>query len=117
MCLDIKREIGDTSAAEEIVSRFLHRFRMMQWPQQKRLPEMYFDPRALALDQNGRSALHAKCVVVDQRELLISSANFTEAAQTRNIEIGLLVRSSKLALKLDRFFQQLIESGILNRAI
>ena len=117
MCLDIKREIGDTSAPEEIVRRFLHRFRMTQWPQQKRLPEMYFDPRALTIDQIGRSALHAKCVVVDQRELLVSSANFTEAAQTRNIEIGLLVRSSKLALKLEGFFQQLIESGLLNRAI
>ena len=117
MCLDIKREIGDTSAPEEIVRRFLHRFRMTQWPQQKRLPEMYFDPRALAPDQNGRSALHAKCVVVDQRELLVSSANFTEAAQTRNIEIGLLVRSSTLAMKLEGFYQQLIESGLLNRAI
>jgi phosphatidylserine/phosphatidylglycerophosphate/cardiolipin synthase-like enzyme len=117
MCLDIKREIGDTSAPEEIVRRFLHRFRMTQWPQQKRLPEIYFDPRALVAEQSGRSVLHAKCIVVDQRELLVSSANFTEAAQTRNIEIGLLVRSSKLALKLEGFFQQLIESGLLNRAI
>ena len=117
MCLDIKREIGDTSAPEEIVRRFLHRFRMTQWPQQNRLPEIYFDPRALIAEQNGRSVLHAKCVVVDQRELRVSSANFTEAAQTRNIEIGLLARSSKLALKLEGFFQQLIESGLLNRAI
>jgi phosphatidylserine/phosphatidylglycerophosphate/cardiolipin synthase-like enzyme len=35
--------------------------------------------------------IHAKCVIADQRQALITSANFTEAAQKRNIEVGLLV--------------------------
>jgi phosphatidylserine/phosphatidylglycerophosphate/cardiolipin synthase-like enzyme len=34
---------------------------------------------------------------VDGQSVFISSANFTEAAQERNIEVGLLVRSRSLA--------------------
>ena len=39
-----------------------------------------------------RGSLHAKCVVVDRSTALVTSANFTEAAQHRNIEAGLLIR-------------------------
>ena len=35
--------------------------------------------------------MHAKCVVADSRHVFVSSANFTEAAQERNVEIGLLL--------------------------
>jgi phosphatidylserine/phosphatidylglycerophosphate/cardiolipin synthase-like enzyme len=115
MYLDIKREIGDTSAPEEIVRRFVHRFRTTQWPLEKRLPEIYFDPRALSI--NERAALHAKCVVVDHREAFVSSANFTDAAQARNIELGLFVHSPKLALRVEAFFEGLVGSYVLNRAI
>jgi phosphatidylserine/phosphatidylglycerophosphate/cardiolipin synthase-like enzyme len=52
-----------------------------------------------------RSALHAKCIVIDGREALVTSANFTEAAQERNIELGLLVRSAEIASRIERHFQ------------
>ena len=57
--------------------------------------------------------LHAKCVVVDCERAFISSANFTEAAHERNIEVGVMLRSRPSAARLVGFFEQLIDSGHL----
>ncbi|MDS4040502.1 MAG: phospholipase D-like domain-containing protein [Candidatus Competibacter sp.] len=57
--------------------------------------------------------MHAQCVVVDRRLAFVSSTNFTEAAQARNIEVGLLVRVPAIAEVLTRHFEALIEAGVL----
>jgi phosphatidylserine/phosphatidylglycerophosphate/cardiolipin synthase-like enzyme len=57
--------------------------------------------------------LHAKCVVVDRQVVFVSSANFTEAAQERNIEVGLLSRSPALATQVAGHFQSLAAAGVL----
>lgn len=33
------------------------------------------------------------CVVVDREQAFVSSANFTQAPHTKNIEVGVLIRS------------------------
>ena len=78
-----------------------------------RLPEVYYDPRSLESDPSRRASLHAKCVVVDEESLFVSSANFTEAAQMRNIEVGVLIRSSVLARQLVEHFESLAGRGTL----
>ena len=60
---------------------------------------------------------HAKCIAVDDQEVFVSSANFTEAAQERNIEVGLLVRSVVLSERLTRFFEALVDSHYFLRVI
>ncbi len=55
--------------------------------------------------------MHPKCVVMDDEEVLVTSANFTEAAQQRNIEVGLLVRSQSVARQITQFFDGLISAG------
>jgi phosphatidylserine/phosphatidylglycerophosphate/cardiolipin synthase-like enzyme len=50
---------------------------------------------------------------VDEQRLFVSSANFTEAAHERNIEVGLLVRSPALAAKLVGYFDALVAAGAL----
>jgi phosphatidylserine/phosphatidylglycerophosphate/cardiolipin synthase-like enzyme len=62
-------------------------------------------------------SLHAKCIVVDGKHVFISSANFTEAAQERNIEVGLLVQSRAVAERVCRFFDALLDSGYFVRTI
>jgi hypothetical protein len=114
--LDISRDRGDSSASSEVVMRFLDRFRRIHWPEGKRLPEIFYDPRSLELEPGKRAALHAKCVVVDACDLFISSANFTEAGQEHNIEVGLLLRSRVLANRLLRSFDTLVENGYLKKA-
>jgi phosphatidylserine/phosphatidylglycerophosphate/cardiolipin synthase-like enzyme len=113
--VDIQRGPGDTSTAYEISRRFAERFRSQQWPQDRPLPEVYFDPRSLLPHGEKRACMHAKCVVVDQCQVFISSANFTEAAQQRNIEVGLIANSEALAGRLGRFFTLMISDGSLER--
>jgi phosphatidylserine/phosphatidylglycerophosphate/cardiolipin synthase-like enzyme len=115
--LDVPRGPGDATAACLVVRRFADRFRATQWPEGRPLPEVYYDPRSLDVGSNTRSALHAKCVVIDVREFFVSSANFTEAAQDRNIEVGVLIRSCALAARLAQHFGLLVERGLLQRAL
>jgi phosphatidylserine/phosphatidylglycerophosphate/cardiolipin synthase-like enzyme len=117
MFLDIQRKPGDTSSSAEIVRRFAHRFQLEEWPAGKPCPEIFYDPRALSPDRSKRAALHAKCVVADCRDLLVSSANFTEAAQERNVEVGLRLHSPSLAMRLTHFFDALRETGHFLRAL
>jgi phosphatidylserine/phosphatidylglycerophosphate/cardiolipin synthase-like enzyme len=111
--LDIQRQHGDTSTSQAITNRFADRFKNTQWPKDRRLPDVFFDPRSLECLPEGRACLHAKTVVVDARHVFISSANFTEAAQYRNIEVGLLVDSSALSLRLTEFFDKLVSASSL----
>lgn len=104
--LDIPRKLTDTSLANEIVRRFAHEFVAKHWPGDK-LPDLYYDPRALAEDAQQRASLHAKCVVVDRRVALVTSANFTEAAQRKNIEAGVLIRYEPFVLRLHNYFEGL----------
>ena len=112
--LNIARPDNDATAAEILVSRYAQRFRDSQWPKDCRLPTVYYDPRSV--NQEKRSSLHAKCVVVDAEQVLVSSANFTKAGQERNIEVGLKIESPWLAQRLIRHFQLLHEHGLAVRA-
>ena len=62
-----------------------------------------------------RFSVHAKCVVVDQRRLLVTSANFSTAAQERNIEVGLVLDDPRLAAQLTTLFDTLVVRGDMAR--
>ena len=96
------------------ILRYADEFRTRHWPWQP-FPEVYFDPRALSTDSHARASLHAKIVVVDRSKLFLSSANFTEAAQQLNIEMGLLSRAAYLAEQVAAYFEGLRQSGHLRR--
>ncbi len=112
--VDVPRRAGDTSAAESIILRYAADFHERHWPWKPR-PEIYFDPRALQPEAKQRASLHAKAVVVDRRQLLLTSANFTEAAHQRNIEMGLLSNATYLAEQVASYFEALRTSGQLQR--
>jgi phosphatidylserine/phosphatidylglycerophosphate/cardiolipin synthase-like enzyme len=97
-----------------VVARFAQNFVENEWLG-KRLPQVYYDPRSVAPVGRTRSALHAKCVVIDGQVALVTSANFTEAAQERNIEVGLLVHSPVIASQVEEHFRALIRGGYLER--
>ena len=111
MFLDISRKPGDTSIPGAIVQQFVQRFRSEEWPNESRLPKVFYDPRALSPDWHERASMHAKCVVADGRSVFVSSANFTEAAQERNVEIGLLIESVTAARRINHFFTALADTG------
>jgi phosphatidylserine/phosphatidylglycerophosphate/cardiolipin synthase-like enzyme len=112
--LDVQRHPSDTSLDEEVLRRFIHHFCTREWPGE-RLPELYYDPRSLDLVAVKHSSLHAKCIVVDHRVAFVTSGNFTEAAQKRNIEVGALIRSEQFAMRLAQHYESVADSGMLKR--
>jgi len=110
--LDVRRPHGDTTVGSELLWKFVTRFRTKEWPGEQ-LPELFYDPRSLDENQEKRSSMHAKCIVVDRRIALVTSANFTEAAQMRNIEVGALVRSQAFARELAEHFDVLAAAKVL----
>ncbi len=112
LLLNIQRKWGDTTAAEQLVRKFADRFWNTEWPGSSR-PTVYYDPRALELDGPG-GVLHAKAVVADDEAVFVTSANLTEAALDRNIEVGLLVRDRALAATLSSHFRGLIDREFLS---
>jgi hypothetical protein len=106
--LNIKGE--ERSVADSLKS-FADKFRRWTWPWE-RLPEVYYDPRALS---GEASRLHAKCVVVDDKKALVTSANLTVAAQQNNIEAGVLLEDAIFAKQLREQFETLIQKGWVRR--
>ncbi len=74
---------------------------------------MFYDPRSLG-SAGAEGVLHAKAVVVDDRAAFVTSANLTEAAFDRNIEVGMLSRDRTLAASLARHFRVLIDQKLLS---
>lgn len=111
LLLNIQRKRGDTTASEGLVRRFADRFWGTDWPGTSR-PTVYYDPRSLEPD-GPAGVLHAKAVVTDDESVFITSANLTEAALDRNIEIGLLVRDPALAARVSTHFRTLIDRELL----
>jgi hypothetical protein len=110
-CLDIPRPFNDPTPAPELVARFAREFRQRHWPW-SRLPRLFYDPRSL-LGGDQRASLHAKCVVVDRTRALVTSANFTDAAQRRNIEAGIDLRHPATAERIADYFSGLHAAGLL----
>jgi cardiolipin synthase len=74
---------------------------------------VFYDPRALEAE-GPSGVLHAKAVVADDEMVFMTSANLTEAALDRNIELGLLVRDHALAVSVSSHFRVLIDRGLLH---
>lgn len=79
------------------------KYRVYHWPLDRRDP-----PEA---------ALHAKAVIVDGHDVLLTSANMTMAAYDRNIELGVLCRGGGVAAQVQRHFDALIALGVLDRVV
>ena len=75
------------------------KYRIYHWPLDRRVP-----PEA---------KLHAKAVIIDGRDVLLTSANMTKAAYDKNIELGVLCRGGGVAYQVQRHFEVLIARGVL----
>jgi phosphatidylserine/phosphatidylglycerophosphate/cardiolipin synthase-like enzyme len=112
--LNVSIPYSDSTPDVELLKRFTDKFRLEEWPGPTP-PEVYYDGRALAVGTSEHASLHAKCIVVDEHKVLVTSANFTEAAQLRNIEAGVFLVNTNLARSLVRQFEAIITSELLVR--
>jgi phosphatidylserine/phosphatidylglycerophosphate/cardiolipin synthase-like enzyme len=111
LLLNIQRKRSDTTASEQLVRRFADRFWRTDWPGSSR-PSVFYDPRALDPEGPG-GVLHAKAVVADDEAAFVTSANLTEAALDRNIELGVLIRDRAVAQTICGYFRNLIDRDLL----
>ncbi|CAI8970112.1 Phospholipase D/Transphosphatidylase [Pseudomonas jessenii] len=74
------------------------------WPLQKR-----------ERNQAGRPGkLHAKLALIDD-QVIVSSANLTDDAFNRNLELGVLLQSRKLRTTVKRYVEGLVIDGVIER--
>ena len=75
-------------------------FRRDNWPFGPPFPQVYrFVPATGVF-----ASLHAKCVVVDHRQVLVTSANFTDRGMNRNLEVGVLLDDEALGAVIEAQF-------------
>jgi phosphatidylserine/phosphatidylglycerophosphate/cardiolipin synthase-like enzyme len=111
LLLNIQRQKSDTTISEQLVRRFADHFWKTDWPGSSR-PSVFYDPRALE-PEGPDGVLHAKAVVADDEAVFITSANLTEAALDRNIELGVLIHDRAFALTVAGYFRGLIDHDLL----
>jgi len=118
MFIDIEGATAKPDKADAFATAFIDRWLRDVWPAGAPKPAIYYDPRtAVRGDVPGHewATLHAKCVVVDDERSLITSANFTDRGQTRNIEAGVLITDAAFAEQLAGQWRQLVSEGLVRR--
>ena len=74
--------------------------------------------RFLALsknDQQSAAMMHAKYIVVDGISTFLTSANFSNIAVDKSLEVGLLVNNAFIAGQFKRRIDDLLHEGLLER--
>lgn len=110
MICNIHRDRGDSTSPEALIRKFQQQTWSRLWPEPP-APALFFDPRSLCLE-GEKAVCHVKAVVADE-ELLVTSANLTDAAQLSNFELGLHLSSPVHSDDVWDHFERLIQQGLL----
>ncbi len=110
-----KGQQGTAAEEQARVMKAVDHFLAENWTFGDPQPEIYYDPRTV--QPFSQVSLHAKCIVVDRRETLVSSANFTDRGQTRNIEVGVLIEDVAFATRLHEQWWGLVSAGLVRRGL
>ena len=112
--LDIDGTAPTAEQAEAFATGFIDRFFRAVWTFGLPRPDVFYDPRT-ATPGPPWASLHAKCIVVDDERSLITSANFTDRGQTRNIEAGVLIEDTGFGAELGAQWRQLVGVGLVKK--
>ncbi len=111
--LDVVLILNIPPNEDAAVEKYAWSFWKYHWPWSRR-PAVFYDPRGPEKTSASPACQHAKCILVDGATAFITSANFTESAHERNIELGVLFRENpKLAQSIRSKFESLIQNGFL----
>lgn len=112
--LNIPSDAATAADVEAVATRFIDRFFREVWTFGVPKPDVYYDPRTVVRGPPWVS-LHAKCVVIDDERALITSANFTDRGQTRNVEAGVLVEDRAFSGELGAQWRQLVSEQLMTK--
>ena len=73
----------------------------------KRLMELNQDYDNLELYITKKEYIHSKVLVSDTKNLIIGSANLTDAGYNRNYELGIKLNDSAIAYEIERILRRL----------
>jgi phosphatidylserine/phosphatidylglycerophosphate/cardiolipin synthase-like enzyme len=79
----------------EMLKRKIPRLEIFEWDRTK-------------ADLPTNASVHAKCAVADGNIAFVTSANLSEAAMERNMELGVLMRGGQVPSLLDRHLAALV---------
>jgi phosphatidylserine/phosphatidylglycerophosphate/cardiolipin synthase-like enzyme len=111
MFVHVAQDAVRESDAESALRTLLTNQARHLWPFGPPEPDIFHDARVL--DRSEWLSLHAKCVVVDERETLLTSANFTERAHERNVEMGVHVLDMDFAGRVAAHWHSLVVAGLM----
>ena len=63
-----------------------------------------------------QGAVHAKCAVADGESAFVTSANLSDAAMERNIELGIRVKGGHLPMQLSDLLHYLVKTKVIEEA-
>lgn len=111
--LTVKRPYKSEIPTAILLRQFSEHFKNEIWGN-SRHPDVFYDSRSLNRHQiSEQHCLHSKFIVIDQKQVFLTSANFTEAAHQRNIETGILLRDETIAKNIVDQTDLLIQEKIL----
>jgi hypothetical protein len=94
-----------------MVDRLEEKHDFFQWATSLTMPpELYNRPQD---DSDTKSALHIKCVVIDEKAAMFGSANLTYHGLKGNYELGLIVRDKKIVQDITKMLNDL-KSRLVN---
>jgi phosphatidylserine/phosphatidylglycerophosphate/cardiolipin synthase-like enzyme len=97
--LNVPSEAATIAGADLVATRFIDQFFHEVWIFGVPKPDVFYDPRTVVRGPPWVS-LHAKCVVVDDESSFLTSANFTDRGQSRNVEAGVLIQDKAFSGEL-----------------
>lgn len=104
-------DIRKVAEVDAFASAYIAGFLRKLWSFGSPWPEVFYDPRQTT-DREFVS-LHAKCIVVDEREALLTSANFTSRGHERNIELGVRIDDPGFARGVAAQWHALVAQGLV----
>jgi phosphatidylserine/phosphatidylglycerophosphate/cardiolipin synthase-like enzyme len=114
MFVDIKHRAKRPELGPAFARTQINALLRSNWPFGDPYPNVYYDPRSAVMGPPWVS-MHAKCVVIDERWTFITSANFTERGQTRNLEVGVCIEDEAFASQLASQWQALVAHELVVR--
>ncbi|WP_079914816.1 phospholipase D-like domain-containing protein [Paenibacillus sp. 32352] len=100
---DLKIALHDDGKNQRILKKI--------WPSNVGLPILL---KWTGHPEDAMASLHAKLLLADRRDLLVTSANLTHHGLSTNIEVGIRVKGS-IANRMADHFNSLERAGILQR--
>ena len=131
ICYNISRNSSQNKGvpAQKILDKERQSF-IKTWGDNNPIPQVYYFPLSLwrpsdpgvpaealpalaGINEFEFPVLHTKCIIADRTLALVTSANLSDSAQRRKLELGVLIKNPSYAQKVSNYFDGAIKTKVL----